>query len=107
MLKQSAHVTPRLLYRLSPLAKATADCRLEPDALSARSIIDGLKARGEHGIRILAEQSSLARQLYELRTDVMLIDITNPSRDVLEELGWPRVRQNARRRCSWTGPKSG
>lgn len=59
---------------------------VEPDPDRAQPIVDGLRETGDHDIRIIAEQSGLARQVAELRPDIVLIDIANPSRDVLEEL---------------------
>ena len=59
---------------------------VEPDPDRAQPIVDGLRETGDHDIRIIAEQSGLARQVADLRPDIVLIDIANPSRDVLEEL---------------------
>ena len=59
---------------------------VEADTDRAQSIADGLAETGDHDIRIVAEQSSLARRGAELRPDVVLIDIADPSRDILEEL---------------------
>ncbi|MBU3029540.1 ANTAR domain-containing response regulator [Paracoccus marinaquae] len=59
---------------------------VEPDPERAKSIVDGLHQAGEHEIRVIAEQTGLGRQVTALRPDVVLIDIANPSRDVLEEL---------------------
>ncbi|GGF78015.1 two-component system response regulator [Paracoccus acridae] len=59
---------------------------VEPDPDRAQPIADGLRDTGDHDIRIIAEQSGLARQVADLRPDVVLIDIANPSRDILEEL---------------------
>ena len=59
---------------------------VEPDPDRAQPIVDGLRETGDHDIRIIAEQSGLARQVAELRPEIVLIDIANPSRDVLEEL---------------------
>lgn len=59
---------------------------VESDPDRARAIAEGLDVAGDHDIRIIAEQSSLARRVAELRPDVVLIDIANPSRDILEEL---------------------
>lgn len=59
---------------------------VEPDPERAKSIVDGLREAGDHEIRVFAEQTGLARQVGAFRPDVVLIDIANPSRDVLEEL---------------------
>lgn len=70
-------------------------CRM-PDALSivvvetdrdrAFMIVDGLRDAGEFDIQVISEPSDLARQIQMRDPDVVLIDIANPSRDVLEEL---------------------
>lgn len=70
-------------------------CRM-PDALSivvvetdrdrAFMIVDGLRDAGEFDIQVISEPSGLARQIQMRDPDVVLIDIANPSRDVLEEL---------------------
>ncbi len=59
---------------------------VEPDPDRAQSIAEGLRGAGDHDIRIIAEQTALARRVAELRPDVVLIDIADPSRDILEEL---------------------
>lgn len=59
---------------------------VEPDQERALPIVDGLREVGEHDIRIISEESGLARQIAECRPDVVLIDLANPSRDILEEL---------------------
>lgn len=69
-----------------PMHKKLLIVVVEPDPDRAKSIVDGLHQVGEHEIRIIAEQTGLARQVAALRPDVVLIDIANPSRDVLEEL---------------------
>ncbi len=69
-----------------PMSKRLLIVVVEPDADRAQPIAEGLGDAGDHDIRIIAEQSGLARQVAELRPDVVLIDIANPSRDILEEL---------------------
>ncbi|MDS9469081.1 ANTAR domain-containing protein [Paracoccus sp. MBLB3053] len=59
---------------------------VEPDKERALPIVDGLREVGDHDIRIISEESGLARQIAEFRPDVVLIDLANPSRDILEEL---------------------
>ncbi|WP_299365395.1 ANTAR domain-containing protein [uncultured Paracoccus sp.] len=59
---------------------------VEPDPERAQLIVDGLRQVGDHDIRVISEQAGLARQVTELRPDVVLIDLTNPSRDIVEEL---------------------
>ncbi len=59
---------------------------VERDRERALKIVDGLVAAGDHDIAVIAEESGLARRIAEQKPDIVLIDIANPSRDVLEEL---------------------
>ena len=59
---------------------------VEPDRDKALSIVDCLRAAGDYQIHVIAETTGLARQIKERAPDVVLIDIENPSRDMLEEL---------------------
>ena len=59
---------------------------IEPDPERAEPIMAGLRDAGDHDIRIIAGETGLARRIAELRPDVVLIDLANPSRDILEEL---------------------
>ncbi len=59
---------------------------VEADRDRAMQIVDSLRSAGEFEIQVIAEPTSLARQIKAHQPDVVLIDIENPSRDVLEEL---------------------
>lgn len=59
---------------------------VEPDRDRALLIVDSLRAAGDFDIQVIAEPTSLARQIKAHQPDVVLIDIENPSRDMLEEL---------------------
>ncbi|QEU10715.1 ANTAR domain-containing response regulator [Paracoccus yeei] len=59
---------------------------IEPDPDRAEPIMAGLRDAGDYDIRIIAGETGLARRIAELRPDVVLIDLANPSRDILEEL---------------------
>lgn len=59
---------------------------VEPDRDKALLIVDSLRAAGDFQIHVIAETTGLARQIKERAPDVVLIDIENPSRDMLEEL---------------------
>ncbi|WP_238364505.1 ANTAR domain-containing response regulator [Mesobacterium pallidum] len=59
---------------------------VEKDPERVRIIVDGLKELGDHDIHVITEESALARRVSEQNPDIVLIDIANPSRDVLEEL---------------------
>lgn len=59
---------------------------VERDRERALLIVDGLRDAGEFEISIIGDESGLARKLGELNPDVVLIDVENPSRDMLETL---------------------
>ena len=59
---------------------------VEKDRARALVIVDALAELGEHDIHVIAEETGLARRVAERRPDLVLIDLANPSRDVLEDL---------------------
>ena len=59
---------------------------VEPDRERAILIVDSLRAAGEYEISVISEVTGLARLVSSRDPDVVLIDITSPSRDILEEL---------------------
>lgn len=59
---------------------------VERDPERARLIIDGLREAGDHSVIVIADDASLRRRIAERNPDLVLIDVANPSRDVLEEL---------------------
>ncbi|PTX00009.1 ANTAR domain-containing response regulator [Pararhodobacter aggregans] len=59
---------------------------VESDPTRARAVADALSADGGCRVVILADVSSLARRIAEMNPDVVLIDMENPSRDVIEDL---------------------
>lgn len=59
---------------------------VEQDRERALRIVDGLRAAGDHDITVIAEPTGLARRIADRNPDIVLIDVANPSRDVLEEL---------------------
>ncbi|MEO1732441.1 MAG: ANTAR domain-containing protein [Pseudomonadota bacterium] len=59
---------------------------VEQDRDRALLIIDSLQASGAHDIHVISEQTGLARRIKERDPDIVLVDITSPSRDMLEEL---------------------
>lgn len=59
---------------------------VEADRDRALQIVDSLRQAGDFDIRVIAEPTGLARQIQTHNPDVVLIDIENPSRDMLEEL---------------------
>jgi two-component system, response regulator / RNA-binding antiterminator len=59
---------------------------VEPDESRARAMAEVLSADGGCRVVILSDTSGLARRIAELDPDVVLIDMADPSRDVIEEL---------------------
>lgn len=59
---------------------------VESERERATVIIDGLREAGWEDITVLSEPSALARKLMQLDPDLVLIDLENPSRDILEQL---------------------
>jgi two-component system, response regulator / RNA-binding antiterminator len=59
---------------------------VERDPDRALKIVDGLRASGGHHVVVIAEESGLGRRIAEQKPDIVLIDVADPSRDVLEDL---------------------
>lgn len=59
---------------------------VERDQDRGREIAEGLTAIGYRDILIIADTGKLASKVIAAQADVVLIDVANPSRDVLEEL---------------------
>jgi len=59
---------------------------VEKDRDRAMLIVDGLRDAGDFDVMVIAEETGLARRIAERNPDLVLIDLTSPSRDVLEEL---------------------
>ncbi|CUJ88842.1 ANTAR domain-containing protein [Shimia thalassica] len=59
---------------------------VEGDRDKATAIVDSLLETGNHDIRVLAVHTGLARSVAEINPDIVLIDVSNPSRDTIEEL---------------------
>ena len=59
---------------------------VETDPNRAALIVDSLQHAGDFDVRVLAGVNDLAKNIRELKPDVVLIDIANPSRDTLEEM---------------------
>jgi response regulator NasT len=58
------------------------------DATQVRTAIleDGLRAAGPVDVAVISHTGNLRRQLAEIDPDVVIIDLENPSRDVLEQM---------------------
>ena len=59
---------------------------IEADRDRALMIVDGLREAGDYDVTVIGDATGLARRLAELGPDVVLIDLSNPNRDMLEEL---------------------
>lgn len=59
---------------------------VEEDRDRAIGIIDALRQSGDFDVHVIGNVSGLARKIAALSPDVVLIDIDNPTRDMLEEL---------------------
>jgi response regulator NasT len=59
---------------------------VEEDHERALMIVDGLRDAGDYEITVIGNVTSLARRLAALSPDVVLIDLENPDRDVLDAL---------------------
>lgn len=59
---------------------------VENDRERAMLIVDSLREAGGGEIVVISEDSGLACRIAECQPDLVLIDISNPSRDALEEL---------------------
>ncbi|MHA3978802.1 ANTAR domain-containing response regulator [Halovulum sp. GXIMD14794] len=59
---------------------------VEPDRDRAMMIVDSLMEAGDNDIQVISEVSSLARRISERDPDIVLVDVTSPSRDIIEEL---------------------
>jgi response regulator NasT len=59
---------------------------VEPDRDKANQLVDSLADAGYQKIQVITEASSLKRQIAAFNPDIVLIDMANPSRDMLEEI---------------------
>lgn len=59
---------------------------VEKDRDRAIAIVDALKASSDCDVHVIGNASSLSRQIAAHAPDVVLIDVDNPTRDMLEEL---------------------
>lgn len=59
---------------------------VEEDRDRAIAIVDALKDSGDYDVHVIGSVSGLARKIAAFLPDVVLIDIDNPTRDMVEEL---------------------
>lgn len=59
---------------------------IDADRIRASIIEDGLRAAGHTRLTVIADNTQLMRRIVELDPDVIVIDLENPNRDVLEHM---------------------
>jgi response regulator NasT len=59
---------------------------VEQDRDRALMIVDSLREAGDNDIHVISEVSGLARRLSERNPDLVIVDISSPTRDMIEEL---------------------
>lgn len=59
---------------------------IDENPIRAAILEDGLREAGHRRITMLQDMRNLLRQLSDIDPDVILIDLENPSRDVLEQM---------------------
>lgn len=59
---------------------------IDENSVRAAILVDGLRAAGFDQIEVLEPTANLLRRLTAIDPDVILIDLANPSRDVLEQM---------------------
>ena len=59
---------------------------VEEDRDRALMIVDGLREAGDYKVTVVGDAPGLDRRLSDLQPDVVLIDISDPNRDVLEAM---------------------
>ena len=73
-------------FRKARVTNDLAIILVEPDRDKANQIVDSLAEAGFERIQVITEPSSLKRQIQAMNPDIVLIDMANPSRDMLEEM---------------------
>lgn len=59
---------------------------IEPDRERAIMIVDGLREAGDFDVSVIGDTAGLARRIAAIDPDLVLIDLEDPSRDILEGL---------------------
>src|SRR3546814_16366891 len=59
---------------------------IDENHVRAAILEDGLRMAGYSEVTVISEMTSLLRRLVDLEPDVVIIDLENPSRDVLEQM---------------------
>ena len=69
-----------------PMASHLSIVVVEQDRDRALMIVDSLRDAGETDIHVISEVSRLERQISECNPDMVIVDLSSPTRDVIEEL---------------------
>lgn len=59
---------------------------IDENPLRRAIIEEGLREAGLHEIKLVSDMNGLVEKIYSFDPDVLLIDLENPSRDVLEQM---------------------
>jgi len=59
---------------------------IDENPLRRAVIEEGLREAGLNNVRVVSDMTGLLEKVYKFDPDVMLIDLENPSRDVLEQM---------------------
>ncbi|CFX15287.1 Two-component response regulator [Candidatus Filomicrobium marinum] len=59
---------------------------IDENPLRRAIIEEGLREAGQHEIKLVSDMNGLVEKIYSFDPDVLLIDLENPSRDVLEQM---------------------
>ncbi len=82
----SPHVAHHSEVFFAPMPKALNIVVVEEDRDRAIAIVDALKEACPCDVSIIGNSSGLARKIAACLPDIVLIDIDNPTRDMMEEL---------------------
>ena len=59
---------------------------VDDNALRAAILVDGLREAGIDGVEVIETSTQLVRRIAAIDPDVIIIDLENPSRDMLEQM---------------------
>jgi response regulator NasT len=59
---------------------------VDDNAVRAAILLDGLREAGIEGVEVLETSTQLVRRIAAIDPDVIIIDLENPSRDMLEQM---------------------
>ena len=77
---------------------------VDQNVMRASILEDGLREAGYHNVTVLREMHNLMRRIVEIDPEVIVIDLENPNRDVLEQMFQVSRVVRGRSRCSSTAP---